>query len=611
MVAKGSTKESPQMKYKKHANDMAVAMRLCNEGRFESALPYFEKAIAADRNNDEAHRMKGQALMMLGRLQDATDSVIDALNINPQNVWSLILMGNILIKQRDIESAMRYYEKALQYHPDDVIAINNVAAACVEQGLLDKALETFNRALEIDDSYPNTYYGKALVLEKQGKDREAWEILQKAGTAAMPRAENPRVIEEMNKAKLSIAHRLASGGDGLRAIGATIKELKELGGIDIKTEPSDKMSLSAKLEYAKIHGRDFHRIIFNQNRPYHEHLILHELTHLRMAINASKAGKNEVPITDSEQVKAFHQKFAFFFNKLIVRIGAENAQKVEKDIRNGLALQLFNCPLDLLVEDYIFGHYPELRPLQLLSLFSQEEENINSVRSVEKAKVFPPEVVRANKLMNLVSSLHLEELYGINLQNYYKPTRTEFDRAKMLYAMYKACRDSYEPGEEYELCRRFIDALGFGDLIVWVNEDAGHLDESMLHHAKESMPSEAEIAERNKEFVENHKDGADSAETMMMAMYMLGAMERFDKMQHLEVRKAAMEIAIIGMTGINPNKKSGYRVPSFGDEDFGGYRLLAYYYVGFAREMPEVLPQLSLPFSNAYKLALQMREKKK
>ena len=601
------------MKQKKRTDDMTVAMRLCNEEKYEAALPFFDHVIASDGNNDEAHRMKGQALMMLGRFQDAMDAVMDALTINPQNVWSLILMGNIFIKQNDVESAMRYYEKALQYHPDDVIAVNNVAAAYVEQGLLDKALETFDRALAIDDSYPNTYYGKALVLVRQGKDRDAWEILQKAGTAAMPRPENPHVIEEMNKLKMSVAYRLASRGDGLRAIGKCINELKEFGGIDIKTEQSDKLSVSAKLEYAKTHGRTFHKIIYNPNKQYHEHLILHELTHLRMTINASKAGKNEIPITGIEQENAFHQRFAFFFNKLILRVGTENAKKVEKDIRNGLALQLFNCPIDLLVEEYIFNHYPDVRPLQMLSLFSQEEENINAVQSVEKAKIFPPDVVKANKIMNLVASLHLEELYGINLQNYYKPTKAEFDRAKALYKKFRACRDSYEPGQEYELCRSFMDTLHFGELIAWVNENVGELADMMIRQAKETMQdvSEDEIAQRNKEFAENHKDGGNAAETTMMAMYMLGAMQRFDKMQPLEVRKVAMEIAIIGVTGINPNKKNGYRVPSFGDEDFGGYRLLAFYYVSFAREIPEMLPKLGLPFSEAYKLALQMYGGKK
>jgi Tfp pilus assembly protein PilF len=587
---------------------MTVAMQLCNEGKYEAALPYFDKVIAVDKKNDEAFRMKGQALMMLGRFNEATNNVIEALNINPQNIWTLILMGNIFAKQNDINGAMHYYEEAVKYHPNDAIAINNVAAAYMQQGMLDKALETFNRALAIDNSYPNTYYGKALILNKQGKEREAWEILMKAGTASMPRKENPNVIEEMNKFKMAIARKLAEGGDGYRAVDKVIKELEELGGIEIKTESVDSMSLSAKLEYAKVHGRKYHRIIYNESKKYHEHLILHELTHLRMAINASKVGKNEVPITDIDQVNAFHQRFAYFFNNLNVRIGEDGAKKVEKQIRNGLALQLYNCPLDLLVEDYIFNHYPEVRPVQLLSLFSQEEENINSVQQAEKAKVFPPAVVRANKLMNLVTSLHLEELYGINLQNYYKPTKAEFERAKDLYEEYKAYRDDYEPGEENELCRYFIETLGFDDLIVWVNEDVAHLDDDMIRKAKEAMLEVGadEIDERNKEFAENHKDGADATETMMMSMYMLEAMRRFDKMQHLEVRKVAMEIATVGITGINPNNKTGYRVPSFGDEDFGGYRLLAYYYVSFAREIPELLEKIGLPFSKAYEAALQL-----
>lgn len=596
------------MNDKRNMSDMNVAMSLCNEGKYEAALPYFDKVLAVDKKNDEAYRMKGQALMMLGRLQEATNLLIDALNINPENVWTLILMGNIFIKQNDIQGAMRYYEEAIKFHPNDPIAINNVGGAYLQQGMYEKALETFDRALKIDDSYPNTYYGKAMVLRKLGRDREAWDILLKAGTASMPRSENPNVIEEMNKLKMSIALGLANGGDGYRAIGKTIEELQNLGGTEIKTESVENMSLAAKLEYAKIHGRKYHRIIYNESKKYHEHLILHELTHLRMAINASKVGKNELPVTDIEQVNAFHQRFAYFFNKLITRIGDDGAKKVEKDMRSGLALQLFNCPLDLLVEDYIFEHYPEVRPLQMLSLFSQEEENINSVQSAEKAKIFPPAVVKANKLMNMVTSMHMEDLYGINLLNYYKPTKAEYESAKDLYEEYKAYRDDYTPGEEYDLCRYFIETLDFEDLIVWVNEDVAHLDDSMIIQAKEAMQnvSTEEIEERNREFSENHKDGADAAETMMMAMYMLGAMQKFDTMQHLEVRKIAMEIATIGMTGISPEKKSGYKVPSLGDEDFGGYRLLAYYYVSFAREIPEILPKLGLPFKSAYETALQM-----
>lgn len=591
-----------------NTNDFNTAISLCNAGKYSDALPYFDKVLAVDKKNDEAYRMKGQALMMLGCFKEATDVVIDALNINPQNVWTLILMGNIFAKQNNITEAMHYYDEALKYHPNDVIAFNNIGAAYLQQGLLEKALETFDRALSIDSSYPNTYYGKAVTLSRLGKDNEAWDILLLSGTKALPRKENPQIIEEMNKLKMSVALRLSKGGDGYRAIATTIEELEKTGGMEIKTEAVEKMTLSAKLEYGKIHGRNYHRVIYNSQKDYHEHLVLHELTHLRMIINASKAGKNEVPITDIEQANAFHQRFAYFFNKLSIKLEQDSVKQFEKDMRNGLTLQLYNCPLDLLVEDYIYQKYPEVRPIQLLSLFSQEEDNIKSIQAAEKAKLIPPAIIRASKLMNIVTSMHLEELYGINLLNYYKPTRNEIEVAKDLYDEYKAYGDGYAYGEEYELCRYFIETLGFEDLIVWVNENVAKIEDSLILQAKEAIQevSPNEINELNKDFSEKHKDGDNPAETMMMAMYMLDAMQRFDKMQHLEVKKVAMEIATIGITGISPEKKNGYTVPSLGNEDFGGYRLLAYYYVSFARELPEILPKLNLPFSKAYESALLM-----
>ena len=42
------------------------------------------------------------------------------------------------------------------------------------------------------------------------------------------------------------------------------------------------------------------------------------------------------------------------------------------------------------------------------------------------------------------------------------------------------------------------------------------------------------------------------------------------------------------------------------DKEFGGYQLLAYYYVSWARAIPEKLDALGLPFSKAYESALQM-----
>ena len=591
--------------------NLSIAIDLCNNGRYKEALPFFDNAIEQDKQNDDVYRMKAQTLMMLERFSEAIDVVIDALNINPENVWTLILMGNIWAKQGNVGSAMHYYNEALKFHPNDVIAINNIGAAYAQQNMFEKALEVFDRALDVDSSYINTYYGKALVLNNLNRYEEAWKIVVKAGTSAMPRKENPQVVEEMNKLKMSIANKLVERGNAYRVIGKVIDELQELGGVEIKIEETDKTYLSAKLEYAKTHNRNYHRIIYNKSKNYHEHLILHELTHLRMMIDASKNKKNQIPTTTDVQETAFHQRYVYFLNKIAMKIGLDEAKTMEKDMIKGLALQLFNCPLDLLVEDYIYKNYPEIRPMQFLSLFSQEDENIKSVQSATSANIFPPQVVKANKLMNIVTSIHLEELYGLNFLDYYKPTKNDLNTANDLYEEYKAYRDDYTSGEEYDLCRYFIETLGFEDLITWIDEDMIGVDSAKEFRSKEEIQNvdSEKIDSENEEFSKNHPDGEDLNETMMMTMYMLDAMQRFDKIQHSDVRKIAFEIATIGITGIDPNKKTGYQIPYFGNEDFGGYRLLAYYYVSFARELPDLLPKLSLPFSKAYESALAIHSK--
>lgn len=62
-------------------------------------------------------------------------------------------------------------------------------------------------------------------------------------------------------------------------------------------------------------------------------------------------------------------------------------------------------------------------------------------------------------------------------------------------------------------------------------------------------------------------------------------MDFFEGKSKPEVRKVAMDIANIGMTGISPNKK--YKVPSISEDKMSGYQLLAYYYVSWAIAMPD------------------------
>ena len=68
------------------------------------------------------------------------------------------------------------------------------------------------------------------------------------------------------------------------------------------------------------------------------------------------------------------------------------------------------------------------------------------------------------------------------------------------------------------------------------------------------------------------------------------------------------EIATVGINGISPDKK--YSIKSIPDKEFGGYEFLAYYYVSWAREFPDALDKIGLPFNKAYETALEMYKSK-
>ena len=81
---------------------------------------------------------------------------------------------------------------------------------------------------------------------------------------------------------------------------------------------------------------------------------------------------------------------------------------------------------------------------------------------------------------------------------------------------------------------------------------------------------------------------------------MVDAIKFFRTKSTADIKNIAIEIAKIGIGGINPNNKSGYIVPSIPNKDFGGNMLLAYYYVSWAIAIPEMVDKLNLPFKGLY-----------
>ena len=589
------------------------ALDLCNKNKFDEALPILEEIVKNDPKNSEAWRTLAQLHWFHQKNPDlAYDELIEALRCDPQNIWALVLMGNILTKEKnDVEHAKQYYDKVLEYHPDNAIALNNIGATYMEHKDYEKALIYLEKAMSIDDTYANSYYGLALCYYKLGRIEKAFDICHKGALKSADRPENPAVREELVKLYLTVAKDYADQTNYINVWKGIKDELETVDHVNIRILEDRSLKVHAKLEYAPLHAAKVHVIRYNPEKDFVEHLFIHEMMHLKMNQQATKAKRAKAVISSEQTRAAFRKRYLNYMRNVHKHIPIAELNKVIYDLADGLGLQLMNCPLDLFVEHMIYTDYKIARPIQLLSLFHMEQDNINSVKQAASNGFFPKEVVHANKVMNIVTSMHFKDIYGINLIGQYRPTKQEYAQALDLYEEFKAYLDSQNAGDEYEMMEYFVQSFDMEDLIEIINESqvtggmkADLSFESDLKELGNSAPSTEDVEISNGLFAQRHKDGADLAETMMMSMYMLGAMEYFDSLDLHDVHRIALEIAMVGVTGIDPKKK--YSIKSIPEKEFGGYELLAYYYVSWARAIPEKLDKLGLPFSKAYESAMQL-----
>lgn len=591
---------------------LQYALDLCNKKKFDEALPILEEITKDDPHNSEAWRTLAQLHWLHHHNADkAYDELIEALKCDPKNLWALILMGNLLTREKnDVEHAKQYYDKVLEYHPNNAIAINNIGATFMERKDFEGALPYLQKALKLDDTYVNSYYGLALCYYKLGKLEESFKTCHQGAIKSVDRPENPAVREELLKLYLTVAKDVSGKTNYINIWKGIKDELEAVDHVNIRFEETKSLQVLAKLEYAPLHGAKEHIVKYNPEKEYVDHMFVHEMMHLKMNQQATMAGKGKAVISSESTRSAFNRRFLRFMQKTHKQLSSSAIRDIMDHLADGLTLQLMNCPLDLFVEHMIYTTYKDMRPIQLLSLFHQEMNNIEGLKKANEEGFFPKEIVRANKVMNIATSMNLKDMYGIDLIKEYRPTKQEYDQAKDLFDEFKAYLNTYHPGDEYEMMEYFVQSLDMEDLIDIRDESEitnrlrNQRQTDILEELSQQALSAEDVDVANADFALKHQDGANPAETMMMSMYMLGAMEYFDTLDPQEVHRIALEIAMVGVTGIHPEKK--YSIKSIPDKEFGGYELLAYYYVSWARAIPDKLDDLGLPFSKAYESALQL-----
>lgn len=582
-------------------------INLCEKGQFDKAKPIVQGLISKSPNVSEYYRILGQILSDEGDQEEAINNLIDALRWNPKNEWALLMMGNIFAKHKqDIDTAMKYYNQVLVVKPNDNIALNNIGANLMQLDNTKEAIVYFNKALNIDPNYPNTHYALGLVSEME----QDFESAFKYSLDAIKVNKNKDSLYG-NSFRLAIesAQKLVENINGKKIVEDFASVLEKQCGKIIRVEIDDEIPTAAKIEFAENYDRDYHLVKYKSTYPAVEHLVMHELMHLELTLEAREKNLNQLFITN----QSFKSKFFYFLEKFAKKlnnkgVSEESISNYFQALFDGINRQIFNTPIDLFIEDRIYNNYPEIRPFQFLSILAMTQEGIQATTKPEIVKNSPSVIISKSKIFNLINTLHFKELYKVDLIGDHKPTTLELNQAKELYKEFGEYRNDKAPAEEFELVQHWAEDLNLDGYFELVPEDNYRRKtiEEVLSEIEED-PFGLNTADPSKErkmkkFLESHSDeNLNSA----VSMHMVGAIEFFSPMTNSKIKALAFEFATLGMSGIDP-KKDGYTIPSLKNKSFSGYKALAYYYVSWAIGIPEMLAQLQMPFDKEFELAKKL-----
>jgi tetratricopeptide (TPR) repeat protein len=586
--------------------DFKKVVQLCEKGNYAEAKPILRLLIAQNPSVSEYHRVMGQVLSEEGHQDEAINSLIDALRWDSKNGWALMMMGNIFSRyKKDITTALKYYDQALVANPDDYITLTNIGVNLMQQGNLVEAKRYLEKSLKINDKYPNTYLALGMTTMKEGDDHTAFQHTVQAVKLCTDRS---TLYQNAVRQAIELAKSIAEHETSDTLYKNYLHKLEFEGERKIQITADEEIPTAARFEFAENYNRDKHVIRYKLDFPAVQHLIMHELVHVDLVTQARKESVNQLFISHLDHRTQFVKGIDATIRKLSGMGVSESAiQDYCSGLFEGLNRQVFNTPIDLFIEQYLYQEHPSLRPIQFLSLYRILQEGLKATTDKDIVALSPKNILSKSKIYNIVLALQYKDLYGVDLVPDFLADAQELAAAKGFYEEYLEYRDDRTAGEEYELVLHWAEDLKLDQYFELVDEvefrtKRTPIDNLMTSIEEDPYDLESDDKMKRREMEKFQKSQKALGTNMAVVMYMAEALRFFEHRPKEETKRIAIEISMQGTQGYKFEVEN-YRLSTIPGRTFTGYQILAYYYVSWAIAMPDMLAQLQIPYEEEYKLA--------
>jgi Flp pilus assembly protein TadD len=129
-----------------------LARVLIDGHRPTEALTVLDRAVAIDSTNSSVYRLKGNALNDLGRDDEAVVAYQSAIQLDPEDAWSMNNLAFIRIREGRYNDALPALARATELRKDVPVFYNNLGMALEHGGHYAAAAEAYGFAVSLDGS---------------------------------------------------------------------------------------------------------------------------------------------------------------------------------------------------------------------------------------------------------------------------------------------------------------------------------------------------------------------------------------------------------------------------------------------------------------------------
>lgn len=358
--------------------------------------------------------------------------------------------------------------------------LNSFADLIMETGKHRDVQLLLGKAMEINPKDPKnlrTYYRLALSHYLAGDHDRAFKTLDEMFSKT-PRDEtrSKPVFKEARELHKALNAQLAESqlNEMIRYVDQRRKYLEQKEGYPIRLMEDDALEyVAARTQIAWKHHRGHHEIRYRTKDPFTiPHILTHEMEHTDLEYEARRIGRNRIFTTDSEtRERAIRSIQDHVYKLRNVGFSDGSVTKVSLDLIHGLANQLFNSPLDMVIEKRLYESHEPLRPSQFLSLLAFQTEHLAVVTNPEIRELSPPSVYRASVTLNCASALCVDHIYKGKTEytTSYKKLDV-FGVGKQLFEIWRDAMKNYRHGDEYDLVDEFARKMKLENWYKWMHD---------------------------------------------------------------------------------------------------------------------------------------------